>query len=94
MEKTVRDWGDTSRGTGAGETLEEPQYLGESSRGCFTRFGQHAAKYRTRSNFMYDHTVEKHEGVMGPALEDFSMERYSVDRDPVRRITREAVRTR
>ena len=39
---------------------------------------------------MWDHTTEEHDGNKGE--EDYMMVKHSTDRDPMRRILREAVR--
>ena len=70
------------------------QYRGESSRGCFTRFNQHADDYERSSGFMWQHTEEHHQGRKRSAGEDYSMERMSTDSDSMRRILREAVSIR
>ena len=67
------------------------QYRGESSRGCLTRFNQHADDYARCTGFMWQHTEEHHGGEMRSAGEDYSMERVSVDGDSLRRVVREAV---
>ena len=67
------------------------QYRGESSRGCFTRFNQHAEDYERGAGFMAQHTQEHHHGRKRSAGEDYSMERVSTDSESVRRVLREAV---
>ena len=68
-------------------------YSGESARGCYERFSQHVAKYKSRSNFMWQHVSDVHGGVMGSNPQsDFFMCREAVDPDPIRRILRESVR--
>ena len=43
---------------------------------------------------MWDHVAEKHNGDIGEndGAADFKMELYKVDRDPLRRVLREAIR--
>ena len=68
-------------------------YLGETSRGCFRRYQEHAQKYRNRDNFMWEHSSTVH-GEVAPSQdpkEKFGMVRKAVDRDSTRRIAREAV---
>ena len=79
-----------------GETAEHPPrfvYGGESSRGCYERFSQHVAKYKSRDNFMWHHVRDVHGGEMGEDPHgDFFMQQEGVDVDPIRRILRESVR--
>ena len=66
-------------------------YVGESSRGCFTRFNQHAEEYGKGTNFMAQHVQEHHRSRKRSAQEDFCLVRLSTDKDPMRRVVREAV---
>ena len=66
-------------------------YVGESSRGCFTRFNQHAEEYSKGTNFMAQHVQEHHRNRKRSAEEDFWMKKLKVDKDPMRRVVREAV---
>ena len=65
--------------------------MGESSRGCYNRNKQHVEAYKNKQGFMWDHSLNEHEG-----REDltFEMELHARDRDPMRRIIRESVRIR
>ena len=67
-------------------------YLGETSRGCYIRFTAHITKYKSKTNFMWDHVQKVHDGVRGenPA-NDFYMKLWSVDGEPIRRVVRESV---
>ena len=71
-------------------------YVGESCRGCFTRFQQHAEKYSRQENFMWYHLQDVHgkTDASEDASQYFSMRRAAVDRDPLRRVVREAVKMR
>ena len=86
-EKVISDHRDDS----AEQQGVRYQYRGESSRGCLTRFNQHADDYERCSGFMWQHTEEHHEGRKRSAREDYSMERVGVDNDSMRRVLREAV---
>ena len=67
-------------------------YLGETSRGCFTRFSDEKKACRPKTkNFMYQHVIEKHEGDIG---NEFVIKRENIDKDPMRRVIRESVRIR
>jgi hypothetical protein len=72
-----------------------PKYKGESSRTPLTRASQHLEAYRKKDekSFMYDHTVKEHGGVVGGSR-DYVLTVTATDRDPVRRVLREAVRIR
>ena len=75
--------------------LRIPQYRGESSRTPFVRNGQHEGDYRRgKSGFMWSHTETHHQGVRGAGggLSDYRMEVVGQDKDPMRRIIREAIR--
>ena len=77
-----------------GGPQQRPKYLGESCRSPHTRGTQHANSY-TRHNersFMQQHTDKEHTGVVGE--KDFVLVVTRRDRDPVRRVLREAVRLR
>ena len=70
-------------------------YVGESCRGCYTRFQQHLANLKAKKGFMWDHLTQMHK--VEPSedpRDDFGMKRMSVDKDPLRRIVREAIRQR
>ena len=70
-------------------------YVGESCRGCYTRFQQHLANLKAKKGFMWDHLTQMHK--VEPSedpRDDFGMKRVSVDKDPLRRIVREAIRQR
>ena len=76
---------------------EDEVYKGESSRSMHIRNKKHNENYRAKkASFMYDHMKEKHEGIIGPhkGQFDFKPEVTGHDHDPLRRITREAVRIR
>jgi hypothetical protein len=72
-----------------------PKYKGESSRSPLTRASQHLASYKKREekSFMWEHTVQEHGGLVG-SDRDFVLTVTATDRDPVRRVLREAVRIR
>ena len=74
-----------------GEEQQVAQYRGESSRTSYSRNRDHQKLFRQRNDsFMWDHIAEKHgEETSG---EDFRMELCKVDRDPMRRVLREAIR--
>jgi hypothetical protein len=74
--------------------LVRPKYIGESSRTPLTRAGQHLQAYRRKEekSFMWEHTAREHGGVVGS--QDFVLTVTATDRDPVRRVLREAVRIR
>ena len=44
------------------EGREKHVYMGESSRGCFSRGKQHREAYKSESGFMWEHDVRKHGG--------------------------------
>jgi hypothetical protein len=71
-----------------------PKYKGESSRTPLTRATQHLEAYRKRDekSFMWEHTVQEHGGVVED--KDYVLTVTATDRDPVRRVLREAVRIR
>ena len=70
-------------------------YVGETCRGCFTRFEEHSESCRKEDNFMWCHLRENHGITSGVAgYEYFDMKRAATDRDPLRRVVREAVRIR
>ena len=73
---------------------ERFQYIGESSRGCYTRFNQHAEEYKRCNNFMWQHVRDHHRGRKRSATEDFSMKREGTDSESTRRGAREGVRIR
>jgi hypothetical protein len=81
--------------TGGEERPRRPKYMGESSRSPLTRASQHLAAYRKREDksFMWEHTVQEHGGLVGSS-KDFVLTVTATDRDPVRRVLREAVRIR
>ena len=65
-------------------------YIGETSRGCYTRFNQEKNECIHQSKgFMYKHIMEKHEGNI---RNEFKIKRHRIDKDPIRRIIRESVR--
>ena len=65
-------------------------YIGESSRGCHTRFKQELDEYNPKDKgFMYMHALEEHGGSREVA---FKIQRHSIDSDPMRRILREGLR--
>ena len=68
-------------------------YRGETSRTMYTRAAGHMAKYRARDNFMWDHTLEYHGGVLGPGdgLSDYIMELESRQKNSFSRQIRESV---
>ena len=70
-------------------------YLGETARGCNTRFKEHVRDYTAENpkGFMWEHVVKAHDSVRGAAPgDDFYMKLCAVDRDPIRRVVRESVR--
>ena len=78
---------------GGGQLTPRYVYYGETSRGCHVRFSQHITGYRAHSNFMWQHTQDVHDGVVGAEpREDYFMVREALDADPTRRILRESVR--
>ena len=80
---------------GQGDQVQLPQYRGETSRTAFTRNKQHMASYKQmKEGFMWDHTLDKHGGTRsgGDGQVDYTMVVHRTDRDPMRRIVREAVR--
>ena len=65
-------------------------YIGESSRGCHTRFKQELDEYNPKDKgFMYMHALKEHGGSREVA---FKIQRHSIDSDPMRRILREGIR--
>ena len=79
------------------EPLELPQYRGESSRTAFSRHRGHMDMYKLgQSGFMWEHSAQSHGGVRGPegGREDYRMSVVAVDRQPLRRILRKAIRIR
>ena len=65
-------------------------YVGESSRGCHTRFLQEKKQCNPSSQgFMWNHVVEHHGG---DTRTEFVVRRECIDSDPLRRVVREAVR--
>ena len=76
---------DAERGQG-----ERYVYIGESSRGCHTRFKQEREDCNPKDKgFMYTHAVEKHGGDLN---NEFKIQRHCIDRDPLRRVLREGLR--
>ncbi len=71
-----------------------PKYKGESSRTPLVRAGQHLEAYgkKDEKSFMWEHTVREHGGLVGE--KDYVLTMTATDRDPVRRVLREAVRIR
>ena len=71
-----------------------PMYLGESCRSPHTRGKQHVSGYARHEeiSFMQQHTDQHHGGVVGE--QDYVLRVTRRDRDPVRRVVREAVRLR
>ena len=71
-------------------------YVGESCRGCLTRFEQHMEMYKSAKNFMWEHARDIHNrtDTSHDVYQDFDMRLEGVDRDPLRRVVREAVRIR
>ena len=65
-------------------------YVGESSRGCHTRFLQEKKQCNPSiQGFMWNHVVEHHGG---DTRTEFVVRRECIDSDPLRRVVREAVR--
>ena len=65
-------------------------YIGESSRGCHTRYLQEREEYnQEKKGFMYKHAEECHGGDQSI---EFVMRRECVNKDPVRRVVMEALR--
>ena len=58
------------------EDLQIAEYRGETKANVYTRGLWHLAQYRARNNWMWQHTAEKHGGVMGPnrGIDDYGME--------------------
>jgi hypothetical protein len=82
------------RDHGGDRPAPRPKYKGESSRTPLTRAEQHLAAYRRKeeNSFMWEHTAKEHGGeVQG---KDYVLTVTATDRDPVRRVLREAVRIR
>ena len=71
------------------EGREKHVYMGESSRGCFSRGKQHREAYKSESGFMWEHDVREHGGRKNV---EFEMKLIARDKDPMRRIIRESVR--
>ena len=66
-------------------------YMGESSRGCNTRFQRELRKINPKANgYMHEHIEKKHDGNLNK--EEFVINRHSVDKDVMRRIVRESIR--
>ena len=79
------------------EEEEVNQYRGETSKNAFHRNKGHVAKWKSKKgSFMYDHIQEcqylGENDAKDPSL--FKMDVVSKDRDPLRRILREAIRIR
>ena len=73
-----------------GEGEKKHVYIGESSRGCYSRFNQEKEEYDLqKGGFMYKHAQACHEGSKDV---EFIIKRESIDKDPMRRIIRESVR--
>ena len=71
------------------------EYVGETSRSCFTRGSQHLALYvkKSDSSMMWRHTEKVHGGMIGSkkGIHDFTMKRLSTFGDCLTRIVEEAV---
>ena len=66
-------------------------YIGESSRGCNTRFQRELRKVNPKDKgYMQEHIEKEHGG--NANKEDFVIKRHSVDKDVMRRIVRESIR--
>ena len=78
-------------------TKNQHEYNGESSRSAQTRNLKHLEDYRQKKgSWMMDHRKDQHGGVVGPdkGSKDFKMKVVSIDKDPIRRITHEAIRVK
>jgi hypothetical protein len=65
-------------------------YIGESSRGCYTRFRKEEMKNNpTVKGYMYEHSEEKHGGNQ---QNEYVIQRETIDKDVMRRIVRESIR--
>ena len=75
-----------------GGPQRRPKYLGESCRSPHTRGDQHVDSYARHEDrsYMQQHTDQEHAGVVGE--QDYVLVVTRRDRDPVRRVVREAVR--
>ena len=74
-------------------TTPRPQYDGETSRTPYTRAQDHFDNYsRGTNSFMYDHTMDKHNGEVRGGVEDYEMVVVAKDKDVMRRVLREAIR--
>ena len=73
--------------------LNRPIYRGESSRTMYTRALGHLTKYRAKDNFMWDHTRDMHDGILGPenGQGDYQMEFESRQKTSFARQIRESV---
>ena len=74
---------------------KRPKYLGESCRSPHTRGNQHTGGYarHEETSYMQQHTDQYHGGVV-VGDQDFVLVVTRRDRDPVRRVVREAVKIR
>ena len=56
--------------------VEVAEYRGETKANMYTRGLKHLSEYRAGNNWMWQHTMEAHGGVMGPnrGREDYGME--------------------
>jgi hypothetical protein len=79
---------------GGDQPAPRPKYKGESSRTPLTRAAQHLDSYRRKEekSFMWEHTAKEHGGLVQG--KDYVLTVTATDRDPVRRVLREAVRIR
>ena len=68
-------------------------YIGETSRGCNTRFQRELKRLNPNpkdKGYMLEHIEKEHGG--NTNKEDFVIKRHSVDKDVMRRIVRESIR--
>ena len=71
------------------------QYRGETSKTAYTRNRGHEQQWRDKKgSWMFDHEQECLRGVHNIGPDRFEMKVVSKDRDPLRRILREALRIR
>jgi hypothetical protein len=77
------------------DVMKRPLYGGETSRSLFLRMQRHKQLYKKKTNCLWDHVEAEHEGIIvGDGEGDWKMEVESGDKDPVRRLLREAARLR
>ena len=74
--------------------VKQSVYHGETSKTAYGRIKEHMEGYLSKQpgNWMWDHTSDEHEGVIGTT--DYSFSITGTFRDPTTRITDEAIRIR